>query len=244
MLERALNALTVLSENRNGLSISELSTQLNIPPSSIHRIVSCLKKNNFAVQNPVTKKYKIAYKVLTLAQNLTFEDGLIDASRPHMDKLASDIDKTICLCIMEEDKIICIDYVENKDTALFKVNKGTAMPLYATSAGKVFQAYMDKNMVMEQMSTITMNQITPYTKTDISSYLKELEDIRTNGFSICDEELQLGIQGLACPIFDMNNKVIAAISFTTIKSENFIGDKSITLVQETAKAISKDLGSK
>ncbi|MDU4889976.1 MAG: IclR family transcriptional regulator [Clostridium sp.] len=244
MLERALNTLTVLSENKNGLSISELSAKLNIPPSSIHRIVSVLKKNNFVIQDPVTKKYKIAYKVLSLAQNLTFEDSLIDSARPHMDKLASDIDKTICLCIMEEDKNICIDYVENKDTALFKVNKGIAMPLHATSAGKVFHAYMDKYIVMEQMNSIAMNPITPYTKTDLNTYLKELEEIKVNGYSICDEELQLGIQGLACPIFDMNNKVVAAISFTAIKSENFICDKSINLVKETAKAISKDLGSR
>ncbi|WP_040193786.1 IclR family transcriptional regulator [Clostridium culturomicium] len=244
MLERALNTLTVLSENKNGLSISELSAKLNIPPSSIHRIVSVLKKNNFVIQDPVTKKYKIAYKVLSLAQNLTFEDSLIDSARPHMDKLASDIDKTICLCIMEEDKNICIDYVENKDTALFKVNKGIAMPLHATSAGKVFHAYMDKYIVMEQMNSIAMNPITPYTKTDLNTYLKELEEIRVSGYSICDEELQLGIQGLACPIFDMNNKVVAAISFTAIKSENFICDKSINLVKETAKAISKDLGSR
>lgn len=244
MLERALNTLIILSEHKDGLSISELSAKLNIPPSSIHRIVSCLKKNNFVVQNPATKKYKIAYKVLTLAQNLTFEDGLIDTARPHMDRLASDIDKTICLCIMEDDKIICVDYVENKDTAMFKVNKGTAMPLHATSAGKVFQAYMEKNIVMEQMSKMTMNQITPYTKTDVSCYLQELEAIRANGYSICDEELQLGIQGLACPIFDMNNNVVAAISFTTIKSENFICDKSINLVKETARAISMDLGNK
>lgn len=244
MLERALNTLTVLSENKNGLSISELSAKLNIPPSSIHRIVSVLKKNNFVIQDPVTKKYKIAYKVLSLAQNLTFEDSLIDSARPHMDKLASDIDKTICLCIMEEDKNICIDYVENKDTALFKVNKGIAMPLHATSAGKVFHAYMDKYIVMEQMNSIAMNPITPYTKTDLNTYLKELEEIRVSGYSICDEELQLGVQGLACPIFDMNNKVVAAISFTAIKSENFICDKSINLVKETAKAISKDLGSR
>ena len=244
MLERALNALTVLSENKNGLSISELSAKLNIPPSSIHRIVSELKKNNFVIQDQNTKKYKIAYKVLTLAQNLTIEDSLIDSARPYMDKLASAIDKTICLCIMEEDKNICIDYVENKDTALFKVNKGTAMPLHATSAGKIFHAYMDKYIVIEQMNNITMNPITPYTKTDINTYLKELEDIRYNGYSICDEELQLVIQGLACPIFDMNNKVVAAISFTTIKSENFICDKSINLVKETANAISKGLGSR
>lgn len=242
MLERALNALTVLSKYRDGLSISELSSQLNIPPSSTHRIVSCLKKNKFVIQNEVTKKYRIAYKLLALAQNLTFENSIIDTARPHMDKLAVAIDKTICLCIMEDNNIICIDYVENRDTVMFKVKKGFAMPLHATSAGKIFQAYMDEELVRKQMGQITMNQITPYTKTDLQSYMKELEKIRMNGFSICDEELQLGIQGLAFPIFDMNNEVVATISFTTIKSENFIGEGSISLIKETAKAISKDLG--
>ena len=39
--------------------------------------------------------------------------------------------------------------------------------------------------------------------------------------SFCiDEELQLGIQGVACPIFDINGEPAAALAFTSLKDGN------------------------
>ena len=46
---------------------------------------------------------------------------------------------------------------------------------------------------------------------------EELERIRSQGYAMIDEELQMGIQGVACPIFDINGEPAAALAFTTMK---------------------------
>lgn len=147
LVERTLKVLLALSGAENGLSVSELSLQLELPPSSTHRILASLKKNGFALQDETTKRYRIGYRVLTLCQNIKQNNSLIATSHPFMKKLSEQLNKTVTLCVMEGDQIVCIDYIENKDTSMFYVRTGFAMPPYATSAGKVIQAYMNRKKV-------------------------------------------------------------------------------------------------
>ena len=58
LIDRALNALEILSQNMNGMSVTDLAEQLGIPASSTHRILSSLKGNHFVVQDEHTKKYR------------------------------------------------------------------------------------------------------------------------------------------------------------------------------------------
>ena len=61
---------------------------------------------------------------------------------------------------------------------------------------------------------------TPNTKTGLQELNAELDRIRAQGYSVIDEELQLGIQGVACPIFDINGEPAAALAFTSLKDGN------------------------
>lgn len=242
LVDRTLRALSLLSSKRTGLSVSELSDILDIPASSTHRILTSLKKNHFIIQDEDTKKYKIGYKLFTLCAGLTKNNSLISSARAVMKELAKKLDKTIVLCVMENDHIICIDYIENKDTSMYMVKVGYEMPLHVTSAGKVFSAYMDREAAKQKLGNTVIDAATPYTKTNLEEILKELDEIKECGYAICDEELQLGVQGIACPIFDMNHDVAAAISFAALKSEHFITDESIAALKNSAAAISKQIG--
>ena len=64
LVDRALSALEVLSRNMDGLSVTELAEQLNIPASSTHRILTSLKGNHLVVQDAQTKKYRLGYKIM------------------------------------------------------------------------------------------------------------------------------------------------------------------------------------
>ena len=67
LIDRALNALEILSQNMNGMSVTDLAEQLGIPASSTHRILSSLKGNHFVVQDEHTKKYRLGYKICAIA---------------------------------------------------------------------------------------------------------------------------------------------------------------------------------
>ncbi len=241
LVERTLDILLTLSKESDGLSVTELSQKLDIPSSSVHRILVTLKKNRFVMQSSETKRYRLGYKVLTLSNNIIKENSLTLTAKPFMKELAEKIGKTITLCVMEDENVVCLYYVESKDTSMFMVRTGVAMPPHATSAGKALQAYIP----IDQVQRIYLNnhdKLTSNTQTDLESFLMELEEVRIKGYAVSDEELQLGVQGVACPIFDYNGKAICSVAFTALKSDNCLTDENIQLLKECAQNISDSLG--
>ena len=241
LVDRVLRALEIISEEPNGISVSDLSEKLEIPASSTHRVLNSLKDNHFVWQDVETKKYHISYKVFTLCSGMKEQNALVAAARPYMRTLSQTIQKTIVLCVMSGDMLLNLDCVENSDASIYMVKTGKEMPLYATSGGRVFAAYMDEERAKHIFESTVRRQETPYTKTDLRDLFAELQMIRQQGYALIDEELQVGIQGAACPIMDARGRVVAALALTTVKATNSIDSQMIGLLCECARQISREI---
>lgn len=242
LVERTLQALTILSKETNGLAVTELADKMGIPASSAHRLLTCLKDNAFVSQNMETKKYQIGYKLLTLCANISKENSFTRTARPYLQELAGQIAKTVTLCVLEGESVICLDYIESKDTMLFLVRTGFAMPAHATSAGKATQAFLPPGQVERIYYSNPIGQFTDKTKITFTDFLEELGQVREQGYAVCDEELQVGVQGVACPIFDYNHRVVGSVAFTAIKADNCVTEENIALLVQCAGQISRRLG--
>ena len=62
-----------------------------------------------------------------------------------------------------------------------------------------------------------MESFTDRTITDTDYIKNELKEIKKQGFSIDDEEIELGLKCIAAPIFDHQGNVIASISCASPK---------------------------
>ncbi len=242
LVERTLDVLTILSGEAEGLSVTELTKRIGLPGSSVFRILDSLKKNRFVSQDADTKKYRIGYKVLTLCANITRENSFTRTAKPFMKELADRLGKTVTLCVMEGESVICLDYIESKDTTMFLVRTGFAMPPHATSAGKVMQAYMTREQIAHIYQSNSIDKLTNYTKTDLQDLYGELAQVRRQGYAVSDEELQLGVQGAACPIFDFSGAVAGSVSFTSLKADKALSEENIGLLKNCAYQISKSIG--
>lgn len=242
LIDRALNALEILSKNTDGISVSDLSAELGIPASSTHRILSSLKTNHFVLQDEDTRRYRLGYKIYGIAAGVAKGNALTLAAKPYMKQLAKEIDRNVVLCIMEHRSVMNIACIERKDSNMYMVKIGYEMPLYSTSAGRVFAANMERGRALALLEQETRTKTTPYTKTGIQELNAELDRIHENGYALIDEELQMGIQGAACPIFDMNGEPAAALAFTTVKDGDLAGlNERIEKLKQYAEEISRSI---
>lgn len=240
LVDRVLSALEILSRNMDGMSISELSEELGIPASSTHRVLASLKDNHFVIQNEETKKYRLGYKICGIAAGVARGDALLLESKTPMKRLSEEIDRNVVLCILAHRAVVNIASSERSDSNMYMMKTGKELPLYSTSAGRVFAAYMDREQALFLLEQESRTQTTPYTKTSIGELNAELDRIQENGYALIDEELQLGIQGAACPIFDMNGEPAAALAFTTQKDGDEAGlERRIKRLKQYAEEISK-----
>ena len=74
LVDRTLKTLPILSKYSDGLNLSDLSNELQIPISSTHRVLQSLKASGFVIQDEITKRYQLSYKIISISQNIRRND--------------------------------------------------------------------------------------------------------------------------------------------------------------------------
>jgi IclR family acetate operon transcriptional repressor len=90
---------------------------------------------------------------------------------------------------------------------------GREMPIHAVSSGKVMMAYLPEEGVQRILAR-ELSAFTERTVTDAERLLKELEQIRQQGYGIAEEELEMGLSAAAAPIWSHEGQVAATISIS------------------------------
>ena len=89
---------------------------------------------------------------------------------------------------------------------------GARVPLYCTAVGKILLAYMTEREQEEYFKTSELIARTRNTITDPIQLMREFSSIKRDGYSIDDEETELGVRCIAAPVRDHAGDVVAAIS--------------------------------
>lgn len=239
---RSLEILEALVAGTSGMSISELSQMVHIPPSSVHRILSCLKEKGYVLQDGYSKRYHIGYKILSLSNAISDNSSLVIAAKPYLDQLRNQLHKTIILYTLDQTGAVCVDFAPYIDVSMFYIKPGTGINPYATASGKCILAYYNHRQLSKYLEKQPLKKITPFTIDTRERLLEELEQIRQKGYSVCDEELQPGVQALACPVFDIHHNPVAAVGFVALKIEAALTPENTAALKDCAKAISRSLG--
>jgi DNA-binding IclR family transcriptional regulator len=57
-----------------------------------------------------------------------------------------------------------------------------------------------------------LSVLTPHTLTSVQDLMRELNIVQKQGYAMDDEECELGARCVAAPIYDFENRIVAAIS--------------------------------
>ncbi len=240
---KALGIVDILaSKAENGISLAELSTILGMPKSSTHRYLGTLLELGLAERNSIDRFY-LGTKVIELAGLFLANSDLRNESQPILTELAEMSGETIHLAMISGTEVVYISKVESRHAWGMLSHIGTRLPMYCTALGKSILAFSD-NALLQEVLAVSLEPRTPHTITSIEALKAELEQIRSRGFAIDDEENELGICCVGAPIIDYSGKSIAAISISgpreRMDRERFFQFGS--LVRDAARKISKRRG--
>lgn len=247
-LIRGLRLLELLSQFPNGCPLAKISELAGLNKSTTHRLLQGLQNEGY-VQPAITMgSYRLTTKCLSIGQKTLSSLNIINVAAPYLEKLNLALGETINFSKREDDHAIMI-YKLEPTTGMMKTRAyiGQHLQLYCSAMGKLYLAYEANQDYLADYWQSHQNIIEPLTKntiTDIESMQNELAEIRAEGFAMDREENELGVVCVACPIFNLNNRVEYAISISvsTYKLAQLSLTTVLTEIQRTAQAISKELG--
>ncbi len=142
------------------------------------------------------------------------------------------------------NEVVHLDVVESTRPGLFLTTQpGRRVPLHSSATGKVLLAWLPEAEVERIARDTDLPAFTARTLCSLPRLGANLAVVRAQGYAMDNEETQEGAVGVAGPIFDSTESVVAALSLAgppvRIRSQV---DHLVVLVRKTAAAISAELG--
>jgi DNA-binding IclR family transcriptional regulator len=210
---RVFRVLETLCEGKSA-GVSELSSQLDIKPSSMHRFLSVLTELGYVEKSEQTGKYFATLKVFQLGVSVRNKLSLISIARPYMGGLCETMQETVNIAIFSENSVVVIDRMQSLETHRTNIVVGRHLPAYCTALGKIYLADMFDSELDQYLENVELKPLTRKTITDHEALRKALIKIRNDGYAMDNCELDENVRCLAGPIRDESGKLVAAISIS------------------------------
>jgi DNA-binding IclR family transcriptional regulator len=211
-LERGLKILELLAKSRAGLSLSQVTRQLSLPKSSVHCLLRTIENAGYVYRDAVCGKYRVSLSICDLARQALQSISLRDQASQYLRKLAERTGFTVHMAVLEQGSCVLIEKVAPPGVSRTATWIGKQLALHCTAVGKALLAYSDERDAEQLISEQGLIRYNDNTICSIRRLKHELELIRVRGYSLDDEEEEIGVRCIGAPIFNGNREVIAALS--------------------------------
>ncbi|WP_242613886.1 IclR family transcriptional regulator [Actinomadura roseirufa] len=245
-LRRALAVLDHVRDHADarGVSLTRIAEDLGISKSTVLRLAAPLVDGDLLTRDRETGWFRLGHGALRLGQAYLSTLDLRAVAADPLRRLQHTVGETCHLVVYDAPNVVYVDKVENDHNVRMASRVGMQMPAYRTAVGKAVLAWLgddDFDMVV----AAGLEPRTSWTITDPVRLAAELERVRVAGYAVDDRENEPEVRCVAAPIFDHNDRAVAALSVSGLTSRmtparvREVGP----LVERTGLEISRVLGS-
>jgi IclR family transcriptional regulator, KDG regulon repressor len=242
-IQRALDVLDAIAEAPRGLTLTELSKTLDLPKSSVLRLIANLEMRHFVEQDR-SSRYRIGLRVFSIGGQALADSNLRTCARPYLEDLAQRVGESTYLAILDQDQALYIDRIESPMPVLSLSPIGSHRPLHITAVGKVLLAAMGADAALEILGRRAVLDKAKTLPVEPEALRRRLEKITVQGYAVDVGEFDKGLTCLAAPIRDAHGDIIAALGVSgpswRVTDERV--PEIIGFLIENAEGVSAELG--
>ena len=213
-LTRALRVIELLAQHPEGLTSTQITTQLKIPRNSVFRITTTLFEHGYLIRDEETKIFQLSQKFLTLGFAALSEETLIEKSLQVMRKLRDRFKETVPLGILQGSEGLVVEEVQGLHSFRFVLEPGRRFHLHTAAPGKAMLAFLPRKERETIISQLQFKKFNNKTITDRLLLERELRRIRQRGYAIDHAEEIEGMHCVGAPVFNRFGLPVAAIWIT------------------------------
>ncbi|MEV6417423.1 IclR family transcriptional regulator [Kribbella sp. NPDC051718] len=238
-VDRAIRILGVLQGARR-LSLSEVASRLDLPPSTVHGILKTLQAHGMVVQDRDSNRYQLGPAVLKLGN--VYLDTLELRSRAvtWSEELARRSGHAVRTGVLTFDEVVIIHHEPRPDGSRQMPEVGIVIPAHASALGKALLAFLPEQV--DELTGGKLRSMTSETLVDPAVLRAQLAEVAKEALATEREEAVLGEAGIAAPIFDASGVAVGAIGIVLPAADWPPAESSFTAVREAARNISRELG--
>ena len=239
VIARATDVLRALEAEPGGLSLAKIARRVELPRSTVHRIVTALEAESLVIPASPSGGYRLGPELARFAASAGGE--LRESVRPFIERLRYEVDETVDLAVLNRNRVFFVDQVAAPHRLQALSAVGVSLPAHCTAIGKALLAGLTNEQV-ERLLPERLPAETSNTITDRAELLVDLERVRATMIAYDREELTIGISAVGAAIRDAGS-VVAALSIP-VPTARFAGqeERLAEMLLRTCAEVSATLG--
>ncbi|MBQ0986108.1 IclR family transcriptional regulator [Streptomyces sp. F63] len=241
-LERGLAVIRTFSAETPELTLTEVAKATGLSRAAARRFLLTLADLGYVRSDG--RLFRLTPRVLDLGYPYLSSLSLAEVAAPHLEQLVAAVRESSSAAVLDGEDIVYVSRVPTRRIMTVSISIGTRFPAYATSLGRVLLAGLPPAEREAFLDRAALTRLTPRTITSREELAAELETVRAQGWSIVDQELELGLISVAAPVRDERGRVVAAVNVSTHASRatpESIRQDLVPALLDTAAGIEADL---
>jgi DNA-binding IclR family transcriptional regulator len=215
-LERGLRLLQLFSRTRTEIKPTEIAEELEIPRSTVHRLLQTLEELGFLKRSENGAIYALGPAVLTLGFDYLGSLDVVQLSNGVLADLRDETQGSSHLSVRNGTDIIYLSRHASPAALTSNVGVGTSLPAHATVMGRVLLADLSSAELRALYKDKRLQSYNENTPTTLAALERLLNDDRQRGYVISASYFERGISSVAAPIRDYTGRAVAAINVSLI----------------------------
>ncbi len=229
-LERGLRLLGEFGHDNRTLSAPELARRLDLPRSTVFRLINTLEAMGFVERVDSGNDYRLGMAVLRLGFEYLSSLELTELGQPVLARLCDQIHYSCNLVMRDGRSIVYVAKVTPPTPFASAVRVGTRLPAHATVLGRILL----ENLTLPELRALypedhleVFSSSTPKTVLELFNMV---EADRQRSYVLGEGFYESSISTIAAPVRDESRRIIAALG-TTIPSGHIDAARIDELVQ-------------
>jgi len=212
-LDKGLGILKSLAK-AGETGLTELALATGNAPSTAHRMLTTFQQHGIVEFREESQTWTIGVEAYRIGTSFSQRTNIVLAGRPIMRELMELTGETANLGIADGGEVVFISQVESRHTIRAFYSTGTRGPMHTSGIGKALLAQMPRDQLEEVLRKTGLPTFTPKSISKPDELFTDLERIRQRGWSIDDEERNIGMRCLAAPVWNEFGEAIAGLSIS------------------------------
>jgi IclR family pca regulon transcriptional regulator len=209
-LARGLSVIRTFDRDHASMTLSEVAERAGMNRAAARRFLHTLVREGYAATDG--KFFRLRPKILELGYSALSSLSFAEIAGPIMEDLSATVDETCFAAVLDGEDVVYVAKTMSQRVINVNIDVGSRMPAFCMSTGRVLLAALPDAALDRWLEDFDPHRYTENTITSKGRLRERILAARQDGYSLVDQEYEVGFRSLSVPIHDRAHSVVAALN--------------------------------
>ena len=209
---RGLEVIRSFSARSPRQTLTDVAGRTGLTRAGARRILLTLQTLGYVESDG--KLFRLTPRMLDLGFAYLSSLPIWNLAEPVMEALVEEVKESCSAAVLDGTDIVYVLRVPTHKIMSISLGVGSRLPAYCTSMGRMLLSALPPDEMMQVLQASDRTARTRYTVTDVNELAAKIAQVRKQGWSLVNQELEEGLISMAAPLTDRAGQMVAALNIS------------------------------